>query len=137
MSNHKLRLSIVCSVACEFYIVVLLTLGVHPQRGLQHLVSLCVCVSVTTFPATMRNSLARCTPKIATVHVSAIHVYTDKLHCCCINRHDLWLKHLAPGYKSIITPHYHALEMPKGRGLQITQWGVAGPKELNIDETRK
>ena len=38
--------------------VVLLTRGVHAQRGLQYLVCVSVCVSVTTFSATRRNETA-------------------------------------------------------------------------------
>ena len=45
-------------------------------------------------------------PKTTTVHVSDTH--TDMLHCTA-TRWGLWLKHLAPSYKSIITPHYRAL----------------------------
>ena len=50
-------------------------------------------------------------------------VYTSQMHpkplqctylihtliCCTATRWGLWLKHLAPGYKPIITPHYLAL----------------------------
>ena len=45
-------------------------------------------------------------PKTTTVHVSDTR--TDMLHCTA-TRWGLWLKHLAPGYKPIITPHYRAL----------------------------
>ena len=45
-------------------------------------------------------------PKTTTVHVSDTR--TDMLHCTA-TRWGLWLKHLAPDYKSIITPHYRAL----------------------------
>ena len=58
-------------------------------------------------------------------------VYTSQMHpkplqcmylkqaliCCTATRWGLWLKHLAPGYKSIITPHYHALAVYKHSAL--------------------
>ena len=74
-------------------------------------------------------------PKTTTVHVSDTR--TDMLHCTA-TRWGLWLKHLAPDYKSIITPHYRALAvyartLPLGATRprasctytsQSTQWGV-------------
>ena len=38
---------------------VFLTLGAHAQRGLRYLVRVCVCPSVTTFSATMRNKTTK------------------------------------------------------------------------------
>ena len=48
-SEHTLLVSII------MYGLGLLTLGAHAQRGLQYLVCLSVCPSVTTFSATTRN----------------------------------------------------------------------------------
>ena len=73
-------------------------------------------------------------PKTTTVHVSDTR--TDMLHCTAeiLTKWGLWLKHLAPGYKSIITPHYRALVVyahsathPRASCTytsQSTQWGV-------------
>ena len=74
------------------------------------LLSLCVCIYIfiawcqvfpliflTVYTSQMHPKPLQCT--------YLIHA----LICCTATRWGLWLKHLAPIYKSIITPHYRAL----------------------------
>ena len=73
--------------------------------------NMCVCMYIYSLVAGVSFDLFDSlykpdAPKTTTVHVSDTR--TDMLHCTT-TRWGLWLKHLAPDYKSIITPHYRAL----------------------------
>ena len=113
--------------------LLLLTLGAHAQRGLQYLVCVSVCLSVTTFSATARNNalnkiyqrLQRDMSKVLVMAFSLTMLRSEVMASfayCESHRHYYrdpeLIPSMAQGYKVVQKPN-RALNATCNTGIQV------------------